>query len=165
MGCTNASNYLLAHAHCVVLPCPHPDLGDTQVTFSSVFFFCLLLSSVVKLGPMRGSKTLLTVLSYCVHLLAGGEAGPSNIEESRSESRKKSKAGGVPSRPLPVTVCKQVISKLAKDEKWQGWAFDGRKNIYTAKAFMDVNQEHNFKVGLLHVCVFCSLTVGTSQIF
>ena len=79
MGCTNASNYLLAHAHCVVLSCPHPDLGDTQVTFSSVFFFCLLLSSVVKLGPMRGSKTLLTVLSYCVHLLAGGEAGPSNI--------------------------------------------------------------------------------------
>ncbi|DBA92483.1 TPA: hypothetical protein ACH3X1_002716 [Trebouxia sp. C0004] len=76
----------------------------------------------------------------------GGEAGPSNIEESRSESRKKSKAGGVPSRPLPVTVCKQVISKLALDEKWQGWAFDGRKNIYTAKAFMDTNQEHNFKV-------------------
>ena len=79
-------------------------------------------------------------------MLAGGEAGPSNIEESRSESRKKSKAGGVPSRPLPVTVCKEVISKLAQDEKWQGWAFDGRKNIYTAKAFMDINQEHNFKV-------------------
>ena len=91
-------------------------------------------------------------------MLAGGEAGPSNIEESRSESRKKSKAGGVPSRPLPVTVCKEVISKLAKDEKWQGWAFDGRKNIYTAKAFMDINQEHSFKVGITH---FCSFIVGT----
>ncbi len=94
--------------------------------------------------------------SRYVHVLAGGEAGPSNIEESRSESRKKSKAGGVPSRPLPVTVCKEVISKLAKDEKWQGWAFDGRKNIYTAKAFMDINQEHNFKVGVLHLCLLLS---------
>ncbi len=95
-------------------------------------------------------------MSHYVHVLAGGEAGPSNIEESRSESRKKSKAGGVPSRPLPVTVCKEVISKLAKDEKWQGWAFDGRKNIYTAKAFMDINQEHNFKVGVLHLCLLLS---------
>jgi len=98
-------------------------------------------------------------------VLAGGEAGPSNIEESRSESRKKSKAGGVPSRPLPVTVCKEVISKLAQDEKWQGWAFDGRKNIYTAKAFMDINQEHSFKVGVTHICVFCSVAVGTIRLF
>ncbi len=103
-------------------------------------------------------------MSHYVHVLAGGEAGPSNIEESRSESRKKSKAGAVPSRPLPVTVCKEVISKLALDEKWQGWAFDGRKNIYTAKDFMDINQEHNFKVGVTHLCFFCSLTVGTIHV-
>lgn len=80
------------------------------------------------------------------YVLTGGEAGPSNIEESRSESRKKSRAGGAPSRPLPVSVCKEVISKLAKDEGWQGWAFDGRKNIYTAKDFMDIKHEHSFKV-------------------
>lgn len=79
-------------------------------------------------------------------MTAGGEAGPSNLEESRSESRKKSKAGGVPSRPLPVTVCKEVIMKLAEQEGWQGWAFDGRKNIYTSKAFMDINHEHHFVV-------------------
>lgn len=44
---------------------------------------------------------------------------------------------------------------LAKQEGWQGWAFDGRKNIYTAKPFMDINQEHNFTVSRVHAQVVC----------
>ena len=87
--------------------------------------------------------------------LAGGEAGPTNIEEPRAEARRKTKAGGIPSRPLPVAVCKEVILALAKQERWTGWAFDGRKNIYTAKAIMDINQEHNFQV-LQTGCAVCS---------
>ena len=78
--------------------------------------------------------------------LAGGEAGPTNIEEPRAEARRKTKAGGIPSRPLPVAVCKEVIQALAKQERWTGWAFDGRKNIYTAKPIMDINQTHDFQV-------------------
>lgn len=76
---------------------------------------------------------------------AGGEAGPSNIEESKAD-RKRSKSSGVPSRPLPVSVCKDVIMSLAKQQGWKGWAFDGRKNIYTSTALMDTHQEHKFQV-------------------
>ena len=82
--------------------------------------------------------------------LAAGEAGPSNIpDESPGASRsRKSRGAGAPSRPLPVNVCKQVIQSLAEQEKWKGWAFDGRKNIYTSEAFMNINQEHKFVVSL-----------------
>lgn len=79
------------------------------------------------------------------HVSAGGEAGPSNIEESKAD-RKRSKSSGVPSRPLPVTVCKDVIMSLAKQQGWKGWAFDGRKNMYTSTALMDIHQEHKFQV-------------------
>ena len=78
-------------------------------------------------------------------LPSGGEAGPSNIEESKAD-RKRNKTGGAPSRPLPVSVCKDVIMSLAKQQGWKGWAFDGRKNLYTSTALMDINQEHKFQV-------------------
>lgn len=35
---------------------------------------------------------------------------------------------------------------LAKQQGWKGWAFDGRKNIYTSTALMDIGQEHKFQV-------------------
>ena len=85
------------------------------------------------------------LLLYC----AGGEAGPSNIEETKAD-RKRNKTGGAPTRPLPVTVCKDVIMSLAKQQGWKGWAFDGRKNIYTSTALMDINQEHKFQVLYFH---------------
>lgn len=37
---------------------------------------------------------------------------------------------------------------LAKQQGWKGWAFDGRKNIYTSTALMDIGQEHKFQVCL-----------------
>lgn len=78
---------------------------------------------------------------------AAGEAGPSNIEEP-GQSRKKVRGGPAPTRPLPANVCKQVIATLAKQEKWVGWAFDGRKNLYTAEPFLALDQEHKFSVSL-----------------
>ena len=102
----------------------------------------------------HGSCNLHSALTACFSLKdpllrpyvpAGGEAGPSNIEESKAD-RKRSKSSGVPSRPLPVSVCKDVIMSLAKQQGWKGWAFDGRKNIYTSTALMDTHQEHKFQV-------------------
>ena len=46
MGCINASNCLLAHAHCISLSYPHPDLGDAKMTLSSLLSSSSLSSSV-----------------------------------------------------------------------------------------------------------------------
>ncbi|KAK9804830.1 hypothetical protein WJX72_007669 [[Myrmecia] bisecta] len=40
-------------------------------------------------------------------------------------------------KPLPSDKCRLIVTKLAEQQGWPlGWAFDGRKNIYTAHYFL-----------------------------
>lgn len=106
---------------------------------------CLLVAGNLCLDNTSSHGILLDPSKFMFFCYSGGEAGPSNIEETKAD-RKRNKTGGAPTRPLPVTVCKDVIMSLAKQQGWKGWAFDGRKNIYTSTALMDINQEHKFQV-------------------
>ena len=37
---------------------------------------------------------------------------------------------------------------MAQDQKWPpGWAFDGRKNLFTVDQILDWNMEHSIQVG------------------
>ena len=55
-------------------------------------------------------------------------------------------SGGCRTSCGDILACKQVIATLAKQEKWVGWAFDGRKNLYTSEPFLALDQEHKFSV-------------------
>ena len=60
-------------------------------------------------------------------------------------------------RPLPQSVSKDVMKQVAQDQKWPpGWAFDGRKNLFTVDQILDWNMEHNIKVGGAYLCC-CSV--------
>ena len=42
---------------------------------------------------------------------------------------------------------------MAQDQKWPpGWAFDGRKNLFTVDQILDWNMEHNIHVGAVLMC-------------
>lgn len=52
-------------------------------------------------------------------------------------------------RPLPQSVSKDVMKQVAQDQKWPpGWAFDGRKNLFTVDQILDWNMEHNIKTDI-----------------
>ncbi len=40
-----------------------------------------------------------------------------------------------------------VLKQVAQDQKWPpGWAFDGRKNLFTTDHILDWNMTHNIQV-------------------
>ena len=50
-------------------------------------------------------------------------------------------------RPLPLAVSMDVLKQVAQDQKWPpGWAFDGRKNLFTTDHILDWNMTHNIQV-------------------
>ncbi|CAL8468702.1 g8242 [Coccomyxa elongata] len=61
--------------------------------------------------------------------------------ETTSKSTQKDKAPRAPAKPLTPELARRVIEALAEMEDWpKAWAFDGRKNIYTARLFSGLPQ-------------------------
>ena len=66
---------------------------------------------------------------------------------------------------LPQAVSMDVLKRVATEQKWPpGWAFDGRKNLFTVNQFLDWNMQHDFQVGALFFCcsvLWCSRVCGS----
>ena len=56
------------------------------------------------------------------------------------------KAKGPADRPLPPRLCRSLMIELGKVQKWAtGWAFDGRKNLYSPRRMLPAEVQYQIE--------------------